>query len=172
MRRLILLIVLVLAAAGLATTGSAGSATSKSTFLVFSEPSTTAAASGATIDTELAGTFDVAAKTASGDGEYDSTAIGSGSFSLTHLITFQFYGCGFVEDINLGDPTLCGGRVLLAVHFAPDAGAPFDGTIEINCQIHGPSNQPPPGTSEGIKINTRGVNFNKHVTGDNVFIKT
>jgi hypothetical protein len=47
----------------------------------------------------------------------------------------------------------CGGRVLLAAHFTPNAGAPFDGTIEINCQI-------------------RGINLNKHVMGDNVFIKT
>jgi hypothetical protein len=170
MRRLFVIIVLALATAGL-TASSAGSATSKSSYLVFSELSTTASGSGATIETELAGTFDVATKQASGEGEYDSAAIGSGSFTLTRLIAFQFYGCGFVEDIDLEDDTLCGGRVLIAVHFTPDAGAPFDGTIEINCQIHGPSNQPPPGTSEGIKVNVRGVNFNKHVSGDNVLIK-
>jgi len=76
------------------------------------------------------------------------------------------------EDRDRGQPLLCGGRALFAVQFHPKAGAPFDGTIEINCQIHGASNQAPPGTSEGIKINTRGVNFNKHVDGDNVFIKT
>jgi hypothetical protein len=171
MRRFILMAVLALAAAALAA-GSAGSATSKSSFLVFSEPSTTAAGDGATIETELAGSFDVATKTAAGDGEYDSTAIGSGTFTLTQLIAFQFYGCGYVDDINLNDGTLCGGRAQFAAHFSPNAGAPFDGTIEINCQIHGASTQPPPGTSEGIKVNTRGINFNKHVTGDNVFIKT
>jgi hypothetical protein len=171
MRRLILMIVLAVAAAVLAA-GSAGSATSKSSFLVFTEPTTTAAAGGATIDTELAGSFDAGSKTASGSGEYSSGAIGSGTFTLTRLITFQFYGCGFVEDIDLGDPTLCGGRVLFAVHFTPDVGAPFDGTLEVNCQIHGSSNQAPPGTSEGVKVNISGINFNKHVTGDNVFIST
>jgi hypothetical protein len=170
MRRLILMIVLALAAAVLAA-GSAGSATSKSSFVVFSE-ATTAAGGGATIDTELEGSFNAGAKTASGTGGYSSAAIGSGEFTLTRLITFQFYGCGFVGDTDLGDPTLCGGRALFAVHFTPDAGAPFDGTIEVNCQIHGPSNQPPPGTSEGAKINARGINFNKHVEGDNVFIKS
>ncbi|MCA1698109.1 MAG: hypothetical protein LC790_04080 [Actinobacteria bacterium] len=171
MRRLVLIVVFALAAVGLAA-GSAGSATSESSYLVFSEPSTTASGNGATIETELEGSFNAATKQADGEGEYESAAIGSGHFSLTRVIAFQFYGCGYVEDINLNDPTLCGGRLLLAVHFTPDAGAPFDGTIEINCQIHGPSNQAPPGTSEGIKINTRGVNFNKHVSGDNVFIKT
>jgi hypothetical protein len=170
MRRMILMIAVALAAAALVA-GSAGGATSKSSYLVFSEPSVTAAGNGATIETELAGVFDASAKTASGDGEYTSTALGSGTFSLTRLIAFQFYGCGFVDDVDLGDPTLCGGRLVLAVHFTPDSGTPFDGTIEINCQIHGPSNQAPPGTSEGIKINTRGVNFNKHIEGDNVFIK-
>ena len=171
MRRSILVIGLVLLAIGL-TAGSASTATSKASYLVFSDLSVTAAGGGATIQTELAGSFDAGAKTASGSGEYESAAIGDGTFSLTRLVAFQFYGCGYFEDFNLGDPTLCGGRVMFAVHFTPDVGAPFDGTIEINCQIHGASNQPPPGTSEGIKINTRGVNFNKHVTGDNVFIQT
>jgi hypothetical protein len=171
MRRLILVLGVALAAAMLAA-GSAGTATSKGNFLVFSDLSTTAAGGGATIDTELAGSFDAKAKTAVGSGEYESTAIGDGTFTLTKLISFQFYGCGFVDDIDLGDPTLCGGRVRFAAHFTPDAGEPFDGTIEINCQVHGPSNQPPPGTSEGIKVNARGINFNKHVTGDNIFIST
>ncbi len=170
MRRLILMIGFVLLAVGL--TAGASTATSKASYLVFSELSVTAAGGGATIQTELAGSFDAGAKTASGSGAYESAAIGDGTFSLTRLVAFQFYGCGYFEDVNLGDPTLCGGRVMFAVHFTPDVGAPFDGTIEINCQIHGASNQPPPGTSEGIKINTRGVNFNKHVTGDNVFIQT
>jgi hypothetical protein len=26
-----------------------------------------------------------------------------------------------------------------------------------------------PGTSEGVKVNARGINFNEHVTGDNLF---
>jgi hypothetical protein len=171
MRRLILMVALGVAVAGLAA-GGAGSATSKSTFLVFTEPTTSMAASGATIEVELAGAFNAGKKTASGSGEYSSTAIGSGTFTLTRLVAFQFYGCGFVDDIDLQDPTLCGGRVLLTAHFTPASGSPFDGTIEINCQIHGPSNQPPPGTSEGAKVNTSGINFNKHVAGDNVFVKT
>ncbi len=171
MRRLILIIGLVLLAVGL-TAGSGSTATSNATYLVFSELSVTAAGGGATIQTELSGSFDAGAKTASGSGEYESAAIGDGSFTLTRLITFQFYGCGYFEDVNFGDPTLCGGRVMFAVHFKPDVGAPFDGTIEINCQIHGASSQPPPGTSEGIKVNMPGVNFNKHVNGDNVFIQT
>jgi hypothetical protein len=36
-------------------------------------------------------------------------------------------------------------------------------------KIHDPGGQAPPGTSEGVKANARGVNF-KHVTGDNLFV--
>src|SRR6266566_4838631 len=125
MRRLILTVGAALVAVGLAA-GSAGSATSKSIYLVFSELSTTASGSGATIETELAGSFDAGAKAASGSGEYESAAIGDGTFSLTRLIAFQSYGCGYIGDVNLGDATLCGGRVILAVHFVPDVGVPFD----------------------------------------------
>ena len=171
MKRLGFAMALAFTVAGL-TAVSAGTATSKSTFLVFTEPTVTAAASGATIETELAGSFDAQAKTASGSGTYSSATAGSGSFSLTGLIAFQFYGCGFVDDIDLGDPSLCGGRAIFAVHFAPDVGPAFDGSLEIDCQIHGADNQPPPGTSEGVKVNMRGINFNKHVTGDNVFVET
>src|SRR2546429_5931714 len=152
------------------TAVSAGTATSKSKIHVFTEPTVTAAASGATIETELAGSFDAQAKTASGSGTYSSATAGSGSFSLTGLIAFQFYGCGFVDDIDLGDPSLCGGRAIFAVHFVPDVGPAFDGSLEVDCQLHGADNQPPPGTSEGVKVNMRGINFNKHVTGDNVFV--
>jgi hypothetical protein len=45
-----------------------------------------------------------------------------------------------------------------------------DALYEVNCQIHDPGGQTPPGTSEGVKINARGINFNKHVTGDNLFV--
>jgi hypothetical protein len=40
----------------------------------------------------------------------------------------------------------------------------------VNCQIHDPGGRTPPGTSEGVKANARGVNFNKHLTGDNLLV--
>jgi hypothetical protein len=45
------------------------------------------------------------------------------------------------------------------------------GLYGVNCQIHDTGGQAPPGTSEGVKVNARGVNFNKHVTGDNLLVK-
>jgi len=157
--------------------GSAGSATSKSAFQVFVEPTLTAASNGLTLETDLAGTFNVADKTASGEGEFvllaGSTEIDHGTFELTRLVAFQFYGCGELtaegEAVSLPSD-LCGGRVILEVHAKSATGEERDALYEVNCQIHDPGGQTPPGTSEGVKINARGVNFNQHFTGDNLFV--
>jgi hypothetical protein len=158
--------------------GSAGSATSKSTFEVFVESTVSAASNGSTLETELEGSFNVANKTASGSGTYSvmagSTVLDSGTFTLTRLVAFQFYGCGEVDTpggpISL-PPNFCGGRVVLAFHATSSStGEQVDGLYEVNCQIHDPGGQAPPGTSEGVKANARGINFNKHVTGDNLLV--
>jgi hypothetical protein len=175
MRRTAALLVLGLAVAAVAA-GSAGSATSKSSFAVFVAPTTTAASNGLTIQTDLAGSFNVAGKTASGDGSYSlmagSTVLESGTFTLTRVVAFQFYGCGEVtmegERIGL-PPDFCGGRAIFAVHATSSTGEEHNGLYEVNCQIHDPGGQAPPGTSEGVKVNARGINFNKHITGDNLF---
>jgi len=157
--------------------GSAGSATSKSSFSVSVEPTTTAASNGLTLETEMTGSFNVAAKTASGHGSYSlmagSTVLDTGTFTLDQrLVAFQFYGCGEVtmagERIPL-PPDFCGGRVIFGIHATSSTGARHDGLLEVNCQIHDPGGQAPPGTSEGVKVNARGINFNKHITGDNLF---
>jgi hypothetical protein len=158
--------------------GSAGSATSKSTFLVFVEPTETAASNGLVLETEMAGSFNVAGKTASGGGEFALMAGGSeidhGTFTVTGMVAFQFYGCGEVTTpdgpISLA-PDFCGGRVILTIHgTSAVSGEQRDGLYEVNCQIHDPGGQAPPGTSEGVKVNVRGVNFNKHLTGDNLLV--
>jgi hypothetical protein len=176
MRRTAVAFAFVLSVAAVAV-GSAGSATSKSVFLVFVEPTVTAASNGLTLETEFEGSFDVGNKTASGEGEFslmaDTTVIDHGTFEATRLVAFQFYGCGEVtaegEAIQL-PPDFCGGRVILEVHATSDTGEERDALYEVNCQIHDPGGQAPPGTSEGIKINARGINFNKHVSGDNLFV--
>jgi hypothetical protein len=179
MRRIAIGLAFLFSVAAVAA-GSAGSATSKSTFDVFVEPTTTAASNGLVLESELAGSFNVANKMASGSGEYSvmsgTTVLDSGTFTLTRLVAFQFYGCGEVDTpdgpISL-PPDFCGGRVILAFHATSSStGEQVDGLYEVNCQIHDPGGQAPPGTSEGIKANARGINFNKHVTGDNLFVMT
>jgi hypothetical protein len=152
---------------------SAGARTSKSAFQVFVEPTISAARDGFTLETELEGSFDVANKTATGDGSdtvmNGSTVIDSGTFTLTRLVAFQFYGCGEVEGTAL-PPDFCGGRVIFRFHATSTTGEETVGLYEVNCQIHDPGGKTPRGTSEGVKANARGINFNKHVTGDNLFV--
>jgi hypothetical protein len=125
----------------------------------------------------MTGSFNVAIKTASGNGTYSltagSTVLETGTFTLDQrLVAFQFYGCGEVtmegERIPL-PPDFCGGRVIFSIHATSSTGTQHDGLLEVNCQIHDPGGQAPPGTSEGVKVNARGINFNKHITGDNLF---
>ena len=172
MRRLALVLLLALS---IAVTSAAGASakTSKSAFEVIVEPTVSMASNGLTLETELTGTFNVADKTASGDGEYavmsGATVIESGTFTLTRLVAFQFYGCGEVDGAAL-PADFCGGRAIFSFHSISSTGEERDGQYEVNCQIHDPGGQTPPGTSEGVKANARGVNFNKHVTGDNLFV--
>jgi hypothetical protein len=172
MRRVALVLAFVLFAAAVAA-GSAAARTSKSAFEVFVEPTLSKASNGLILETELEGTFNVADKTASGDGTYSvlsgSTVVESGTFTLTRLVAFQFYGCGEVEGTPL-PPDFCGGRAIFAFHSIASTGEERDGLYEVNCQIHDPGGKTPRGTSEGVKANARGINFNKHVTGDNLFV--
>ena len=177
MRRFAALLAFAFSAAAILV-GSGGSATSKSSFQVFVEETTSAAANGPTLVSELEGSYNVAAKTASGDGMYEvfagSTEVDHGTFTLSRLIAFQFYGCGevTVEGTRIPLPSnFCGGRALFAIHYTSATGAQGAALYEVNCQIHNPGGQAPPGTSEGVKANARGVNFNKHVTGDNLLVK-
>ena len=172
MRRLALALAFVLFVAAIAA-GSAGAATSKSAFEVFVEPTISAASNGLTLETELEGSFNVADKTATGSGTYavmaGTTVIDSGTFTLTRLIAFQFYGCGEVEGTEL-PPDFCGGRAIFRFHATSSTGEETVGLYEVNCQIHDPGGKTPGGTSEGVKVNARGINFNKHVTGDNLLV--
>ena len=177
MRRIALALALAISAAAL-TAGSAGSATSKSSFQVFVDETASAASNGLVLNSELEGQFDVATKTASGEGDFSlmagATEIDHGSFTITGLVAFQFYGCGEVSTPD-GPVSLpldfCGGRAVFTIHAVSAVnGAPHDGLYEVNCQIHNPGGQAPPGTSERVKINARGINFNKHLTGDNLFV--
>jgi hypothetical protein len=172
MKRVALAFASVLCVAGIVA-GSAGAATSKSEFLVFVEPTLSSSSRGLTLETELEGTFDVADKTASGSGSYSvmlgSTVVETGTFELTRLVAFQFYGCGEVEGAEV-PPDFCGGRAIFRFHATSSTGEETVGLYEVNCQIHDPGGKTPRGTTEGVKANARGVNFNKHVTGDNLFV--
>src|SRR6266508_2689206 len=153
-------VILVIVAAALLAPASSAPTTSRGSYLVFVDDNVAATSNGDTVEVALEGIFNGATREASGEGTWTSDALGSGTFTLERLVAFQFYGCGF-----MGDPTLCGGRAVFAVHLS--GSAELDGLLEVNCQI----GSPPPGTSEGTKLNVgSGFNFHRHVSGENVFV--
>ncbi len=122
MRRIAAAFALVFSVAAIAA-GGAGSATSKSAFEVIVEPTISSASNGLTLETEFEGSFNVAAKTATGGGSYavmaGATELEDGTFTLTGLVAFQFYGCGEVatpEGPLALPPDFCGGRAIVGFH--------------------------------------------------------
>jgi hypothetical protein len=165
------LITLVLALAwpaGSSATAPNNQAASYQFFL--EEPNVAMASNGDTISITGEGEFAVHSKSASGSGEFTHTFAAGGSatgtWTVDGLVDFQPYGCGVI----FGDPIedfLCGGRLSLDVTFTGPAGS-RPGRITIDCLI----GSPPASAEEGVVVNVPGIaNFNKQVSGMNVYVK-
>lgn len=135
---------------------------------------------GDTVTVRGTGRFDKDADSATGGGTFvyksaNGTVLGSGTWTATGLVTFQFFGCGSLH----GSPrpaTVCGGRVLLNVHLVGnEAGSPLaaDGMLTVICEAgNPPDGRIPEGMMEGSKLNIPGLsNFNEQVSGNTVFIR-
>ena len=135
-------------------------------------PNTAMASNGDTITLQDAsGTFSTHPKSADGGGSFTHTRAGGGSASGTWtvdgLVDFQPYGCGVVFGNPL-PPNFCGGRLSLDVTFHSPTGL-HPGRVTIYCLI----GDPPPSAEEGVRVVIPGIaNFNKIVSGMNVYIKT
>ena len=120
------------------------------------------------------GTFDVAAKSATGGGTFvhktsGGTTVGSGTWAATELLTFQSYGNAVPQGLP---PTFFGGRVALNVLLTPTANPSvhLPAILQIECAL----GKVPPGAAEGVRLNVPDViNFNKTVleSGANLYIK-
>lgn len=108
----------------------------------------------------------------------EGNVLATGSWSATALRSFEFYGCGvltFTDPDTALPPDFCGGALKLAVTLTPDGTTlALPGTLTIFCII-GPqtpaTHEDPSG--EGITLVVDDViNFNKIVSGMNLYIKT
>jgi hypothetical protein len=119
--------------------------------------------------------------TASGDFTFNAAGGGTetGTWTATDLLSFEFYGCGSVPELNLTlPPDRCGGALKMRVVFTPDGTSEaIPGIITIFC-IVGPQAPTPHDNSaepgeEGMTAVVPGVdNFNKIVSGQNIYIQT
>jgi hypothetical protein len=144
---------------------------SQSFMLVLEHPNVAMAPNGDTVAVTGEGEFTVNPKSAEGGGDFTHAFAGGGSISgtwtATELLDYQSYGCGVV----FGDPipaNLCGGAVKLRVTLTVGATS-LPGILTVFCLI-GPN--PPNSAAEGITLVVPGIiNFNKVVTGENVYVR-
>src|SRR5919198_455826 len=95
------------------------------------------------------------------------------------LLSFEFYGCGVIPSIGLTvPPNFCGGALKMRVVFTPaGTSLTIPGIITVFCVI-GPQAPPPhdnptqPGEEGVTAVVPRIANFNKIVSGMNVYIQT
>jgi hypothetical protein len=121
------------------------------------------------IELKGTGTLGIHPESATGGGTFISAAgvIGSGTWIVTELLSFQSYGTSpsFPQTFNAG-------RAQFRVQLTP-TGAAFalEGILDVECKLPGAT--VPSSTEEGISLVLPGVaNFNDPVSGNTLFIKT
>jgi hypothetical protein len=132
-------------------------------------PQVSQAANGEMVSITGSGVFSVNPKTVGATGTFTSQSSGSGTWVATQLLDFQPYGCGIIFGTPI-PPNLCGGKVMLRVVLTDStSGQQFDGVLWVFCLI----GNPPSSAKEGARLDIVGVNnFNKIVSGGNVYVKT
>jgi hypothetical protein len=144
-------------------------------------PNVSEAPNGDRISVTGTGVFSVHPKSVTASGSFThtdagGTVVGSGTWTADKLLSFEFYGCGVVESVGVTlPPNFCGGALKLDVTLTPTGTSlALDRKLTIFCIIgpQAPSSHDDP-SEEGITLVVPGVaNFNKIVSGMNLYIKT
>ena len=92
------------------------------------------------------------------------TVLATGTWTATRLMSFKAFGA----DPTLGFPSsFTGGKAVMLVALWVGGVHVHDAVLTVDCDL----GTNPPGISEGIKLAVKdALNFNKHVSGANVFI--
>lgn len=140
-------------------------------------PEVSAAANGDTVTIDATGTFRPAGHKAKGGGTFvhraaNGTVLGSGTFDVERLTSFQSFGCGVAEGQPL-PPDFCGGKAVMEAdvvgHPASGGTEEFDAVFTITCLV---GDRVPAGAEEVAALDIPGViDFNKPVSGENLFVK-
>jgi hypothetical protein len=146
-------------------------------------PNVAMASNGDTLALTGMGVFSTHPKTVTASGGFTYNVAGggtlTGTWTATDLLSFEFYGCGVIPSIGATlPPNFCGGALRMRVVFTPaGTSLTIPGIITVFCVI-GPQAPPPhdnptePG-EEGATAVVPGIaNFNKIVSGMNVYIQT
>ncbi len=159
----------------------AGTSATETYELHLEVPNISEAPNGDRVAVTGAGMFGIHPKSVDATGTFTHTdsagnLVGRGTWTALELLAFQSYGCGvlvFPDPDVILPPNFCGGQLKLRVMLSTPAGQ-LEGILTVFCTV-GPnppdSHDDPSG--EGVHLNAIGViNFNKIVSGMNVYIKT
>jgi hypothetical protein len=180
MKRLTVFVLVAIAA--MAISPAARAASSADTFLLIAEhPNIGTAANGdsVVVTVDEGSSFDASPMAVSATGTFthldpEGNVLGSGTWTATSLISFNFYGCRFIPalGVDLGDDDLCGGAVKMAVTLDTPLGQ-VPAVLTVFC-IVGPM---APGShntedGEGVTLNIQDfINFNHTGGGENIFVR-
>lgn len=144
-------------------------------------PNVSEAPNGDRISVTGSGVFSIHPKSVTASGSFthtdaDGNVVGSGAWTADKLVSFEFYGCGVVESVGVTlPPNFCGGALKLDVTLTPSGTSlALDGKLTIFCIVgpQAPSSHDDP-SEEGITLVVPGAaNFNKLVSGMNIYIQT
>jgi hypothetical protein len=142
-------------------------------------PQVSRAANGDMVSITGDGVFSVHPKTVGANGTFtrsdsQGNLLGSGTWVATQLLSFQPYGCGVVLGFPIPS-NLCGGKLILRVLLTDStSGQQFEGVLWVYCIIGpNPPNSHDDPSGEGARLDIIGLNnFNKIVSGGNVYVKT
>ena len=158
---------------------ASGDSATHTFMLVMEEPNVAQAPNGDRVAITGEGTFQVHPKAVDAEGRFVHTdAAGNvlltGSWTATKLLTYQSYGCGVVLGNEI-PPNLCGGKLKMRMVLTPDGtDLQIPAVLTVFCIIGpNPPNSHDDPSGEGITLVVPGVvNFNKIVSGMNVYIQT
>ena len=166
----------VVALSLVAPTSAIADGESQTYMLVLEHPNVAEAPNGDRVSVTGGGTFSVNPGSTDAAGSFTHTFASGGSLSgtwtATQLLAYQSYGCGVVFGTTI-PANFCGGQVKLRATLTattPSGVMTADGILTVFCLI---GDHVPASAMEGITLNVFDIiNFNKVVTGENVYIRT
>ena len=167
------------AALALLPTGALADSATHTFVLEMEVPNVASAPNGDQVAVTGEGEFSVHPKSVEASGGFTHTdsegnVVAAGTWTATELLTYQSYGCGVVLGNEL-PPDFCGGKLKMRVTLTPDGTElAIPAVLTVFCIIgpNPPASHDDP-SGEGIKLVVPGfLNFNKLVSGMNVYIQT
>lgn len=144
-------------------------------------PNVSEAPNGDRIEVTGSGVFSIHPKSVTASGAFTHTdsegnVVASGTWTATELRSFEFYGCGVIESLGVTlPPNFCGGALRISVTLTPTGTTlALKGELTVFCIVgpQAPTSHDDP-SEEGVRLVVPGfVNFNRIVSGMNIYIQT